>query len=302
MMRRVLPAAGQEYVDSTGWPRLAVGPSGGQGGWPGDVPYAQRPMARRALAADPDGPLRHRLRAHHRRFRASARCPLLRACQRDHRPVPRHRLPVSREPARQSSGHRHRERRPRTSLRWHWAGPAVPPLTRAQVEANARILAGHTRRTASPCSSAPTPAPGSRGLAYHRQGIDGNFSACASPAACRRGDLDRHFGKVCPGDARIAQLPQILARSRRRHVRARRPQDAPRAASTGDRLPGTGAADPRPRRRGHAPSSTACLTRSATTRRASSCASCARRSPLSAARRSRPERPAHRTTRGPVRS
>jgi hypothetical protein len=90
----------------------------------------------------------------------------------------------------------------------------VPPLTRAQVEANARILRWAHATHGIPLQLCPNSRSGSRGLAYHRQGIDGNFSALRFPGRVAGGEIwTEHFGKVCPGDARIAQLPQILARS-----------------------------------------------------------------------------------------
>ena len=96
-----------------------------------------------------------------------------------------------------------------------WAGSAVPPLTDAQVVANARILRWAHDRHGIPLQLCPDSRPGSRGLAYHRQGIDGHFRALRFPGRVAGGEVwTEHFGKVCPGDARIAQLPQILALSR----------------------------------------------------------------------------------------
>lgn len=96
-----------------------------------------------------------------------------------------------------------------------WAGSDVPPLTPEQVEANAEILAWAHLTEGVPLQLCPDSRPGSRGLAYHRQGIDGNFGGYAYPGRVEGGELwTEHFGKVCPGDRRIAQLPQILARAK----------------------------------------------------------------------------------------
>lgn len=100
-----------------------------------------------------------------------------------------------------------------------WSGSDVPPLTPEQVEACAQILAWAHRVHGVPLRLCPDSRPGSRGLAYHRQGVDGNFGpGTGHPAAGRvaGGELwSGARGKVCPGDRRIAQLPAILARAKR---------------------------------------------------------------------------------------
>jgi hypothetical protein len=93
-----------------------------------------------------------------------------------------------------------------------------PPLTDEQVEACAQILAWAHKVHGVPLQLCPDSRPGSRGLAYHRQGIDGNFGpGTAYPARGRvsGGEVwTSSPGKVCPGDARINQLPAILARAK----------------------------------------------------------------------------------------
>lgn len=95
--------------------------------------------------------------------------------------------------------------------------PRWVPLTDEQVEANAQILAWAHRVHGVPLQLCPDSRPGSRGLAYHRQGIDGNFGpGTAYPARGRvpGGELwTSSPGKVCPTDVRIHQLPAILARA-----------------------------------------------------------------------------------------
>ena len=50
--------------------------------------------------------------------------------------------------------------------------------------------------------------PGTRGVGYHRLGCD--------PYRVTGGELwSSSYGKVCPGDARIAQLPGLIDRARR---------------------------------------------------------------------------------------
>lgn len=95
-----------------------------------------------------------------------------------------------------------------------WSGSNVPPLTPEQVEANAQILAWAHRVHGVPLQLCPDSRPGSRGLAYHRQGIDGNFEPYKFPGRRPSGEVWTNArGKVCPGDKRIAQLPLILDRA-----------------------------------------------------------------------------------------
>lgn len=92
-----------------------------------------------------------------------------------------------------------------------WTGSNVPALTDAQVEANARILRWANETHGVPLQLCPNSRPASRGLAYHRQGIDGNFTD-GHPGRVPGGEVwTSSPGKVCPGANRIAQLPQILA-------------------------------------------------------------------------------------------
>lgn len=93
-----------------------------------------------------------------------------------------------------------------------------PALTDSQVEDCARFLAFAHKEHGVPLQLCPDSRPGSRGLAYHRQGCDGNFgpgSGFAYPGRVDGGERwTSHYGKVCPTDARIAQLPTILERAK----------------------------------------------------------------------------------------
>ena len=94
--------------------------------------------------------------------------------------------------------------------------PAWVPLTPEQVDANARILAWAHQEHGIPLKLCPNSRANSRGLGYHRQGIDGNFAGYRFPGRVSGGERwTEHFGKVCPTDARIAQLPDILAAAQR---------------------------------------------------------------------------------------
>jgi hypothetical protein len=89
------------------------------------------------------------------------------------------------------------------------------PLSPEQVVSNARILAWVHKTHGTPLQMAPNSRPTSRGLAYHRQGVDGNFGGYDYPGRVSGGEKwSSSFGKVCPRDKRIAQLPEILRRAK----------------------------------------------------------------------------------------
>lgn len=89
------------------------------------------------------------------------------------------------------------------------------PLTDKQIDACAKILAWAHKTHGVPLQLCPNSKPGSRGLAYHRQGVDGNFGGYRYPGRVAGGEKwSTSFGKVCPRDKRIAQLPEILRRAK----------------------------------------------------------------------------------------
>lgn len=93
--------------------------------------------------------------------------------------------------------------------------PRWVPLTDEQVAANAEIYAWLHAEHGIPLQMNPDSRPTSRGLGYHRQGIDGNFGGYAFQGRVSGGELwTSSPGKVCPTDARIAQLPDILTAAR----------------------------------------------------------------------------------------
>lgn len=93
--------------------------------------------------------------------------------------------------------------------------PGWVPLTPEQVKANAEIYAWLHREHGIPLQMNPDSRPSSRGLGYHRQGIDGNFEGYRFRGRANGGEKwTSSFGKVCPTDIRIAQLPDILATAR----------------------------------------------------------------------------------------
>jgi hypothetical protein len=99
----------------------------------------------------------------------------------------------------------------------HDNGKEVPAFTSAQIEANAKICAWVSKTHGVPLITCPDSRPTSRGVGYHRQGIDGNFLALGYRYGGRVPGGETwtlHRGKVCPGDRRISQIPQIIARAR----------------------------------------------------------------------------------------
>lgn len=92
-----------------------------------------------------------------------------------------------------------------------WSGSNVPAFTTDQCEAIAKICAWAHRMHDIPLAICPDSKSTSRGIAYHRQGIDGNFSSFAYGGRVTGGEIwSSSFGKVCPGDKRIRQLIEVI--------------------------------------------------------------------------------------------
>jgi hypothetical protein len=92
-----------------------------------------------------------------------------------------------------------------------WSGSNVPAFTAQQCEAIALIILFCHRAHGIPIVLCPDSRPGSRGIAYHRQGCDGNFGGYAFGGRVSGGELwSSSVGKVCPGDRRIRQLIEVI--------------------------------------------------------------------------------------------
>lgn len=91
------------------------------------------------------------------------------------------------------------------------------PWTSAQVKALADLFAWCAKVHDIPMRLATDSRPGasSHGLSWHRLGIDGNF-----PGGLLKGRISGGLrysnarGKICPGNAKIQQIPGILARAK----------------------------------------------------------------------------------------
>ena len=95
-------------------------------------------------------------------------------------------------------------------------GHAVPAFTPEQIESAGQVIAWAHLTHGVPIQPCPDSKPTSQGVAYHRQGIDGNFLAerYKFPGRVAGGEVwTKTPGKVCPGDRRIAQVPLIIARA-----------------------------------------------------------------------------------------
>jgi len=85
-----------------------------------------------------------------------------------------------------------------------WAGSDVPAFTAAQIDALGRIARWVHETHGIPLTQIPDARPGRRGVGYHRLGVPGYMVAGAERWSTKN-------GKVCPGDRRIGQVPQVIA-------------------------------------------------------------------------------------------
>lgn len=89
--------------------------------------------------------------------------------------------------------------------------------TAAQVESLAQIYAWAVKTHGIPLKMATNSVPTgttSHGLSWHRLGIDGNFGGGILSGRVAGGmHYSKARGKVCPGDAKIRQVPDVFARA-----------------------------------------------------------------------------------------
>lgn len=100
------------------------------------------------------------------------------------------------------------------------AGMGDGGWTEQQLESLARLYAWavKTHGIARKMATSSKIGTESKGLSWHRLGCDGNFPPLPSILAGRsqRGGgmrYTKHFGKICPGDGRVVQIPGIYARA-----------------------------------------------------------------------------------------
>jgi hypothetical protein len=86
----------------------------------------------------------------------------------------------------------------------------VPPMTPAQCETNAQIIAWVYEEKGIPIVRMPDSLPTSRGVAIHRLGCDGNYTD-GYPGRVEGGEIwTKAFGKLCPAVRRINQTYEII--------------------------------------------------------------------------------------------
>ena len=108
----------------------------------------------------------------------------------------------------------------------------VPRWTAAQVERLADMYAWLHETHDIPLVLCPNSRPGTVGIAYHRQGID--------PWRVTGGEYwSKSGGKVCPGDRRVAQIDDVLARAKQIVSGAKPPtiEEEPTVASWSEQVP-----------------------------------------------------------------
>lgn len=95
-------------------------------------------------------------------------------------------------------------------------GDGTKPWTSAQGEAIVALLVWAHKTHGVPLTQMQSSKAGTKGIGWHRLGVDGEFPALPSILAGRpqRGggeSWSRARGKTCPGDDRIQQIPNIIA-------------------------------------------------------------------------------------------
>ena len=97
-----------------------------------------------------------------------------------------------------------------------WAGGAPGPRWRdKQVESLARLAVWCHAEHGIPLKQLPSSKPGTEGVGWHRQGIDGNFPPGLLAGRVNGGERwSLAQGKVCPTDTRIRQgVDQVIPRA-----------------------------------------------------------------------------------------
>jgi hypothetical protein len=88
-----------------------------------------------------------------------------------------------------------------------WDGSDVPAWLPAQLDAIARIVAWAAETHDFPLTRMPDSLPSRRGVGYHRLGVD--------PYRVEGGEKwSSSYGKACPGDRRIAQVDEVIAKAK----------------------------------------------------------------------------------------
>ncbi len=93
---------------------------------------------------------------------------------------------------------------------WHDGDP-VPPWNEDQVAGLIGLVAWLCETHGIPAQRLTSSLPGTRGIGWHRQGIDGDFPRGLLSGRVRDGELwSESRGKACPGEARIRQVGRTV--------------------------------------------------------------------------------------------
>lgn len=94
--------------------------------------------------------------------------------------------------------------------RWHKGDP-VPGWNDDQLDGLITLVAWLCMTHDIPAQKVASSLPGTRGIGWHRIGIDGNFPRGVLGGRVRDGEhWSRSTGKLCPGDAKIRQVVKTI--------------------------------------------------------------------------------------------
>lgn len=95
-----------------------------------------------------------------------------------------------------------------------WTGSNVPAWTEKQLDAIAGIVAWAAKEHSFPLTPMANSKPGQRGVGWHRLGIDSSPAFQPGYRVAGGEHWSTSLGKACPGDRRIAQVPEVIRRAK----------------------------------------------------------------------------------------
>jgi hypothetical protein len=95
-----------------------------------------------------------------------------------------------------------------------WTGSNVPAWTEKQLDAIAAIVAWAAATHDFPLTPMANSKPGQRGVGWHRLGIDSSPPFQPGYRVSGGEHWSTSVGKACPGDRRIHQVPEVIARAK----------------------------------------------------------------------------------------
>jgi hypothetical protein len=95
-----------------------------------------------------------------------------------------------------------------------WTGSDVPAWTEKQLDAIAAIIAWASTEHDFPIRAMDNSKPGQTGVGWHRLGIDSSPLFQPGYRVSGGEHWSTSIGKACPGDRRIKQVPEVIARAK----------------------------------------------------------------------------------------